>query len=107
MSEQIFVTVTQCVSTKSTLLGPFASVSEAKRKVTDVVDLEMIDTAMANDVSYTFHQVTSCPVDNLEVGYVLFYVDYEISGLETKSSVDRFRITKRSEHFPDHDVTTK
>ena len=93
MSEQIFVTVTQCVSTKSKLFGPFASVDEAKRKVTDVVDLGRD----GDDTSYTFHQVTSCPVDNLEVGYVLFYEEYETSGLETK----------RSEHFPDHDVTTK
>ncbi len=68
MSGQIFITVTQRGYTDSTtLLGPFSSVEEGKRKVTDRVE-RGID---GDETRYTFHQVTTCPVDNLEVGYVL------------------------------------
>ena len=68
MSGQIFITVTQRGYTDSTtLLGPFNSIEEGKRKVTDRVE-RGID---GDETRYTFHQVTTCPVDNLEVGYVL------------------------------------
>ena len=87
MSGQIFITVTQRGYTDSTdLLGPFSSIEEGKRLETDS-ETRGID---GDETRYTFHQVTSCPVDNLEVGYVLFYDEYETDGLEWK----------KEEHFP-------
>ena len=81
MVGQIFITVTQRGYTDSTkLLGPFTSVDEGKRKVTDRVE-RGID---GDETRYTFHQVTSCPVDNLEVGYVLLNDECEVRTQDIK-----------------------
>ena len=81
MSGQIFITITQRGYTDSTtLLGPFTSVDEGKRKVTDRVE-RGID---GDETRYTFHQVTTCPVDNLEVGYVLLNDECEFEGEDLK-----------------------
>ena len=69
MTDQIFITVTQQGYTDSTtLLGPFSSVEEGKRKVTDCVE-RGID---GDETIYIFHKVTTCPINNTEVGYVFF-----------------------------------
>ena len=75
MSGQIFITVTQRGYTDSTtLLGPFTSVEEGNSKVTDRVE-RGID---GDETRYTFHQVTSCPIHNTEVGYVLLNDECEV-----------------------------
>ena len=85
MSGQIFITVTQRGYTDSTtLLGPFTSVDEGKRKVTDRVE-RGID---GDETRYTFFEITESGPK--EVGYVLFYDEYETDGLEWK----------KEEHFP-------
>ena len=62
----IFITVNQRGYTDTTLHGPFSSVDEGKRKVTDGVD-------RGNDgdeTKYTFFEMT--PDGMKEIGYVLF-----------------------------------
>ncbi len=89
MSGQVFITVTQRGYTDSTtLLGPFTSVEEGKRLVTDQIDCG-ID---GDETRYVFVRVTNDKITNHEVGYVLFYDEYEESGMEWK----------KEEHFPEN-----
>ena len=88
MTNQIFITVTQRGYTDSTtLLGPFSSIEEGKRKVTDGIDRGLD----GDETRYTFHLVTSCPVDNLEVGHVLFNDECDVRTQDIKE-----------EYFPDN-----
>ena len=81
MSGQIFITVTQRGYTDSTtLLGPFSSVEEGKRKVTDHVERGRD----GDETRYTFHQVTPTPVSNMEVGYVLLNDECEVRTQDIK-----------------------
>ena len=66
MSGQIFITVTQRGYTDSTLLGPFSSVEEGKKRITDNVERGLD----GDETRYTFFKINNC-LDNLEVGYVL------------------------------------
>ena len=85
MSGQIFITVTQRGYTDSTdLLGPFSSIEEGKRLETDS-ETRGID---GDETRYTFFEITESGPK--EVGYVLFYDEYETDGLEWK----------KEEHFP-------
>ena len=62
----IFVTVTQRGYTDSELLGPFTSVDEGKRKVTDGLDRGLD----GDETRYTFYEVTDGMTK--EIGYVHF-----------------------------------
>ena len=84
MSGQIFIAITQCGYTDSNVLGPFPSVEEGKRLVTDCVK-EGIDGV---ETRYTFFRITDDLIDNFEVGYVLFYDEYEMN------------VWKKKEYFP-------
>ena len=76
----IFITVSQRGHTDSVkLLGPFNSVAEAKRKVTDNIT-RGID---GDETRYTFFETNNAERAN-ESGYILFYEEYEQSGLEWK-----------------------
>lgn len=67
MSGQIFITVTQRGYTDSTdLLGPFTSIEEGKRLVTDS-ETRGLD---GDETRYTFFETTKSGTK--EVGYVLF-----------------------------------
>ena len=67
MSGQIFITVTQRGYTDSTdLLGPFKSIDEGKRLVTDS-ETRGLD---GDETRYTFFETTKSGTK--EVGYVLF-----------------------------------
>lgn len=86
MSGQIFITVTHHGYPDSTeLLGPFQSIEEGKRLVTDDVT-RGID---GDETRYSFVRVTNDKITNFEVGYVLLYDEYEESGLEWKKE-ERF-----------------
>ena len=85
MSGQIFITVTQRGYTDSTnLLGPFSSIEEGKRLVTDSISSGLD----GDETRYTFFKTTKSGTK--EVGHVLFYDEYEHSGLEWK----------KEEYFP-------
>ena len=87
MSGQIFITVTQRGYTDSTnLFGPFSSIEEGKSLVTDSISSGLD----GDETRYTFFSITNDSIDNFEVGYVLFYDEYEHSGLEWK----------KEEYFP-------
>ena len=74
MTGQIFITVTQRGYTDSTeLLGPFTSIDEGKRKVTDCIDRGLD----GDETRYTFIRVTNDKTTNHEVGYVLFHDECE------------------------------
>jgi len=89
MSGQIFITVSRRGYTDSTdLLGPFESIDEGKRLVTDDLDRGLD----GDETRYTFIRVTNDKITNHEVGHVLFYDEYEVSGLEWK----------KEEHFPEN-----
>lgn len=62
----IFITVNQRGYTDTTLHGPFSSVDEGKRKVTDGVDRG----DDGDETKYTFFEMT--PDGMKEIGYVLF-----------------------------------
>ena len=68
----IFITVNQRGYTDTTLHGPFTSVDEGKRKVTDGVDRGHD----GDETRYMFHEVTSDGVK--EIGYVLFNDECEV-----------------------------
>ena len=77
MSGQIFITVTQRGYTDSTnVLGPFSSVEEGKRLVTDCIDRGLD----GDETRYTFFRITNDSIDNFEIGYVLFRDECEILG---------------------------
>ena len=86
----IFVSVVQLGYTDSLLYGPYGSIDEGRRELTDSKDRG----DDGDETRYTFFEVTNEGTN--EVGYVLFYEEYETSGLETK----------RSEHFPENDVSS-
>jgi len=86
MSGQIFITVTQRGYTDSTeLLGPFTSIEEGKRLVTD----SMTRGLDGDETRYTFIRVTNDNITNHEVGYVLFNDECEVRTQDIKE-----------EHFP-------
>ena len=89
MTDQIFITVTQRGYPDSTELhGPFQSIEEGKRLVTDDLDRGLD----GDETRYSFVRVTNDKITNHEVGYVLFYDEYEQSGLEWK----------KEENFPEN-----
>ena len=79
----IFVTVTQRGYTDSELLGPFTSVDEGKRKVTDGLDRGLD----GDETRYTFYEVTDGMTK--EIGYVHF--DDECEGDEGNLRSESFR----------------
>ena len=88
MTGQIFITVTQRGYTDSTeLLGPFTSIDEGKRKVTDCIDRGLD----GDETRYTFIRVTNDNTTNHEVGYVLFKDECEVRTQDIKE-----------EHFPEN-----
>ena len=88
MSNKIFITVTQRGYTdSSSILGPFESVEEGKRLVTDNITSGLD----GDETRYTFYKITNDSIDNFEVGYVLFFDECECS--ESGANV--------KEHFPD------
>ena len=73
----IFITVSQRGYTDSTeLLGPFKSIEEGKRLVTDNVT-RGID---GDETRYSFIKVTNDKIQNFEVGYVLIRDEFEYEG---------------------------
>ena len=68
----IFITVNQRGYTDTTLHGPFTSVDEGKRKVTDCVDRGHD----GDETKYTFFEMT--PDGMKEIGYVLFNDECEV-----------------------------
>ena len=85
MTDRIFITVTQRGHEESTeLLGPFQSIEEGKRLVTDNVTCG-ID---GNETKYTFTRVTNDKITNFEVGYILLRDPL------------KYDLWKKSEHFP-------
>ena len=80
----IFVSVVQRGYIDSRLYGPFGSIEEAKRILTDSVTqgLDGLET------KYKFFKTSRKGM--VEVGYVRFYEEYETNGLESK----------KEEHFP-------
>ena len=68
----IFITVNQRGYSDTTLHGPFTSIDEGKRKVTDGVDRGHD----GDETKYTFHEVT--PDGVKEIGYVLFNDECEV-----------------------------
>ena len=86
MSGQIFITVTQRGYTDSTdLLGPFTSIDEGKRLVTDS-ETRGLD---GDETRYTFFETTKSGTK--EVGYVLFKDECEYDEEDLKE-----------EHFRDN-----
>ena len=79
----IFVTVTQRGYTDSELLGPFTSVDEGKRKVTDGLDRGLD----GDETRYTFYEVTDGMTK--EIGYVHF--EDECEGDEGNLRSESFR----------------
>ena len=71
MSRQIFITVTQRGYTDPELHGPFTSVDEGKREVTDGIDRGYD----GDETRFTFFEVT--PSGTKELGYVLFRDEVE------------------------------
>lgn len=74
----IFITVVQRGYSDSELYGPFSSVEEGKRNVTDGVD-------RGNDgdeTKYTFFEITS--EGTKELGYVLFNDECEVRTQDIK-----------------------
>lgn len=81
MTDQIFITVTQRGYTDSTeLLGPFTSIVEGKRLVTDCIDRGLD----GDETRYTFIRVTNDKTTNHEVGYVLFNDECEVRTQDIK-----------------------
>ena len=79
MSGQIFITVTQRGYTDSTtLLGPFTSIDEGKRLVTDSVDRGLD----GDETRYTFFKTTK--TGTKEVGYVLLNDECEVRTQDIK-----------------------
>ena len=79
MTRQIFITVTQRGYTDSTeLLGPFTSIDEGKRLVTNDLD-RGID---GDETRYTFFETTTSGPK--EVGYVLFNDECEVRTQDIK-----------------------
>ena len=86
MSGQIFITVSQRGYTDSTeLLGPFQSIEEGKRLVTDDLDRGLD----GDETRYTFVRVTIDKITNHEVGHVLLRDECE------------YDTWKKEEYFPD------
>ena len=87
MSGQIFITVTQRGYTDSTdLLGPFTSIDEGKRLVTDS-ETRGLD---GDETRYTFFETTTSGTK--EVGYVLLKDECEFEGEDLKE--EYFHIPK-------------
>lgn len=82
----ILVTVTQRGYTDSELNGPFESVDEAKRKVTD----GLVRGLDGDETRYTFYEVTDG--ETREVGYVHFNDECEVRTQDI-----------REEYFPYND----
>ena len=82
MTNQIFITVSVRGYSESSIEGPFSSVEEGKKKVTDGIT-RGID---GDETCYTFHELTTSGFK--ELGYVLF--EDECEGDEDNL---------RSEHF--------
>jgi hypothetical protein len=80
----IFVSVVQLGYTDSMLYGPFGSIDEGKRELTDVKTRGDDEY----ETKYTFFKTAKKGM--VEIGYVLFYEEYEENGLEAK----------REEYFP-------
>ena len=79
MTRQIFITVTQRGYTDSTeLLGPFTSIDEGKRLVTDSVERGHD----GDETRYTFFETTTSGTK--EVGYVLFNDECEVRTQDIK-----------------------
>ena len=79
MSDQIFITVTQRGYTDSTeLLGPFKSIEEGKRLVTDGIDRGLD----GDETRYTFFETTKSGTK--EVGYVLLNDECEVQTQDIK-----------------------
>ena len=79
MTKQIFITVTQRGYTDSTdLLGPFTSIEEGKRLVTDS-ETRGLD---GDETRYTFFETTKSGTK--EVGYVLFNDECEVRTQDIK-----------------------
>ncbi len=76
----IFITVTQRGYTDSVLLGPFQSIEEGKRLVTDDLDRGLD----GDETRYTFVRVTNDKITNHEVGYVLLRDECEYEGEDLK-----------------------
>lgn len=79
----IFVTVTQRGYTDSELHGPFTSVDEGKRKVTDGVERGLD----GDETRYTFYEVFGG--ETKEIGYVHF--EDECEGDERNLRSEYFR----------------
>ena len=82
----IFITVSQRGYSDSELHGPFESVDEGKRKVTDGVDRGHD----GDETRYTFHEVSGG--ETREVGYVHFHDECEVRTQDI-----------REEYFPYND----
>ena len=82
----IFITVSQRGYTDSTeLLGPFQSIEEGKRLVTDNITRGLD----GDETRYTFIRITNDKITNFEIGYVLLRDEFEHEGEDLKE-----------EHFP-------
>ena len=89
MTNQIFITLSQRGYTDSTeLLGPFTSIEEGKRLVTNDLDRGLD----GDETRYTFFETTKDGTK--EVGYVLFKdeCEYDEEDLEDL----------KEEYFPNH-----
>lgn len=78
MTTQIFVTSTQRGYTDSNLRGPFPSIEEGKKKVTD----GRIRGYDGDETRFTFFEVSSSGTK--ELGYVLFRDECEYDGDDLK-----------------------
>tara|TARA_B100000212_G_scaffold191241_1_gene144150 strand:- start:272 stop:529 length:258 start_codon:yes stop_codon:yes gene_type:complete len=77
----IFITVSQRGYTDSTeLLGPFQSIEEGKRLVTDDITRGLD----GDETRYTFIRITNDKITNFEIGYVLFRDEFEHEGEDLK-----------------------
>ena len=85
MTTQIFITSTQRGYTDSSLSGPFKTIEEGKKKVTD----GMTRGYDGDETCFTFFEVTTTGIK--ELGYVLFRDECEHDGDDLK--VERFRNT--------------
>ena len=84
MKGQIFITVTQRGYTDSTdLLGPFTSIEEGKRLVTDCIDRGLD----GDETRYTFFKTTTSGTK--EVGYVLLKDECEYDEEDLKEEYFR------------------
>ena len=80
MNSKYFITVTQRGYTSADVLGPFESIEEGKRLVTD----DIFRGLDGDETRYTFVKVTNDSIDNFEVGYVLFRDECEVRTQDIK-----------------------